>query len=153
MHAWKALARTLRHLHRTLLQSAQADYVRDNALSREIGPGELLMLAITDGSFAWLRSLSELMADIDDLAEQKTSLDNDEARSAIRNAVEHLLSPPGSEQPSAFAERYWRYVHENPEIAMAHGAVKQELLTWPPLEKRDGHGLSKLPQAKRRKAE
>lgn len=63
MHAWNTLAKSLRHLHRALLQRAQEDYIRDNQLTRELGTGERLMLATTDSRFAWLRSLSELMAD------------------------------------------------------------------------------------------
>ena len=49
---------------------------------------------------------------------------------AVRAAVEYLLS--NAQAPAGrFAQRYWPYVHSDPRVAMAHGAVKQALSAWP----------------------
>src|SRR5205823_2780051 len=67
MEEWNALASALRALHKALLRGARADYMRQHGLAEEISPGELLMLATRDEGFAWLRSRSELMTEIDEL--------------------------------------------------------------------------------------
>jgi hypothetical protein len=130
MNDWSTLARALRQLHHALLQRARADYEREHA--SEVSPGELLMLATRDPGFAWLRSLSEMMADIDDLQEQPEAAQDRELHAGIRAAVEALLTPPAEgDAATPFAQRYWQHLHEDPAVTMAHAAVKQALLTWP----------------------
>lgn len=132
MKEWNALERALRELHRGLLQQARADYVRERGLLEEIGPGELLMLATRDESFAWLRSLSELMADVDHLRDLPKEQLDDGVRAAVRGAVEQLLAPPAGEgDVGSFAARYWGYVRQHPDLTMAHAAVRQALQGWP----------------------
>ena len=49
----------------------------------------------------------------------------------IATSVEHLLS--NAQAPAGlFAQRYWPYVHSDPRVAMAHGALKQVVSAWPP---------------------
>jgi hypothetical protein len=132
LNDWKTLARALRQLHHTLLQRARADYTREQGLAEEVGPGELLMLATRGPGFAWLRSLSELMADIDDFQEQADAVHDQELRAAIRAAVDGLLTPPADGTPAPpFAERYWHHLRDDPAVTMAHAAVKQALQAWP----------------------
>jgi hypothetical protein len=121
------LARALRELHRVLMERARKDYERERLTS--VTPGELLKLLTTDEAFAWLRELSELMADIDIVREAESHV-LEASSSAIRPAAEHLLSAPGASTP--FAQRYWTYVHDDPHVAMAHAGVKQALNLWPP---------------------
>ena len=129
---WNALARSLRHLHLALLQRARSDYMRDQGISDEIGPGELLMLATRDPAFDWLRSLSELMADIDHFRDAPEAANDPAVRAAVRVAVEGLLKPPDpKESGTPFAQRYWTSVHEEPAVTMAHAAIRQALQTWP----------------------
>ena len=146
------LARTLRELHHALVVRARTDYLREHSVIGDIGPGELLRLLTSDPYFEWLRSLSELMADIDALGDRDDY--HELVRSgAIRAAVEHLVAPPGpSEAPSAFAERYWPYVQDDPHVAMAHGEVKRALSTLPAPEKADRGSLSAHRQAVRARA-
>jgi hypothetical protein len=133
MEDWNALATALRTLHATLLRRARADYMRQQGLADDaIGPGELLMLATRDDSFAWLRSLSELMTEIDELRDHAEVAQDRTLRSAVRAAVEELLANPGDESKrTPFQEHYWRHVHDAPEVTMAHAAVRQALQSWP----------------------
>ena len=117
------LARALRELHRVLMERARREHER-MTLS-QVSPGELLKLLTTAESFAWLRELSELMADVDIVGDA----DPEAASAAIRPAVEHLLGTPESQAP--FAQRYWVYVHDEPHVAMAHAGVKQALNAFP----------------------
>jgi hypothetical protein len=90
----------------------------------------LLQLLTSNPEFEWLRGLSELMVDLD-LVHDSAANDAGDITTAVRGAVEHLLS--NAEKPAGlFAERYWPYVHQDPHVAMAHGAVKQVLAAWPP---------------------
>ena len=140
---WQKLARTLRELHRTLVERARIDYIRDHGISGDLTPGELLKLLTSDPYFEWLRSLSELMVDIDLIRDRPDR--EDLARSgAIRAAVEYLVSPPVlSEAPSPFAQCYWPCVQDDPNVAIAHADLKRVLSTWPAAEHTDRASLSK----------
>jgi hypothetical protein len=138
MKHWTALERALRDLHGVLLRRAAREYMQQRGLTEPPGPGELLMLATRDESFEWLRNLSELMADIDHLRELPEPRNEPGVRAAVRGAVEGLLMPPADQQEaSAFAARYWSHVHADPEVTMAHAAVKQALQAWPVPEDED----------------
>ncbi|MEO8442974.1 MAG: hypothetical protein ABI547_10835 [Betaproteobacteria bacterium] len=124
---WQRLATTLRELHRTLVDTTRHEYERAHLV--ELSPGELLQLLTSNPEFEWLRGLSELMVDLDLVRDFATA--DDDITTAVRAAVEHLLS--NAHAPAGlFAERYWPYVHQDPRVAMAHGAVKQVLAAWPP---------------------
>ena len=133
------LARALRELHRVLMLRARREHER--VTLTVVSPGELLKLLTTAESFAWLRELSELMADVDIVADGSGDA-REAASGAIRPAVEHLLGTPDSQD--AFAQRYWPYVHDEPHVAMAHAGVKQALNAFPP-------GAGDVPRADRRR--
>jgi hypothetical protein len=136
---WQKLASALRELHQTLLERARRDYERDRGIA--VNPGQLLQLLATDPYFAWLRSLSELMVDIDMLREAGPAL-MDELSSAVRPTVEHFLSPPKTAPATgSFAERYWPYLQDDPHVAMAHAGVKQAIAAWPMPENADAASL------------
>jgi hypothetical protein len=120
------LARALRELHRALMERARRDYERERLMV--VSPGELLKLLTTDDAFAWLRELSELMADVDIVRDAPADA-LEATAAAIRPAVEHLLGTPDS--GGAFAQRYWGYVHDEPNVAIAHAGVKQALNAFP----------------------
>ena len=127
---WNSLTRALRQLHATLLASTRDEYMRDHGLVNPPSAGELLMLATQDEQFAWLRTLSELMAQIDELADDPQARSDQELRAAVRGAVEQLLTPaPADARP--FAANYLRHLHSHPDAVMAHSAVKQALQAWP----------------------
>jgi len=127
------LTHALRSLHAALLQRARSKYVQGRGIpDSDVGPGELLMLATRDESFAWLRSLSELMTEIDELRDSPDISRDDSLRAAVRDAVEELLAAPAAVgDRTAFQENYWRHVRGDPEVTMRHAAVRQALAAWP----------------------
>ncbi len=126
---WQRLARALRDLHRALVERARTDYLRDNEIGGDISPSELLRLLTTDPYFAWLRGLSEMMVDIDSIRDLEESKQDP---AGVRAAVERFITPTkDSEAPDAFAQRYWPYLHDDPQVAMAHADVKRALAGWP----------------------
>ena len=124
---WQKLANALRELHRALLERARRNYERKSVVT--LNPGEFLQLLTTHDDFAWLRSLSELMVDID-LVHDAEPADRDEIETAVRAAVELLITKT-RDPISVFAQQYWPYVHDDPNVAMAHAAVKQAVSAWP----------------------
>lgn len=126
---WRRLATALRELHRALLDRARRDYESEHGVP--VNASRLLQLLAHDPYFDWLRSLSELMVDIDMVREAEPAL-MAELTTAVRPAVEHLISAPKVvEKSDAFAEHYWRYVRDDPQVAMAHAEIKRAIASWP----------------------
>jgi hypothetical protein len=70
------------------------------------------------------------------MAEIDMARDDDETRDqfalGVRAAVERFISPPMDPiTHDEFAQRYWPYVQQDPNIAIAHAAVKQAVSGWP----------------------
>lgn len=124
------LARRLRALHARLLQCGRAQYLREHPEAGEIGTGEMLMLATQHEEFAWLRSLSELMAEVDELREHPQAAGDTSLQAAVRGGVEALLATH-AQAATPFQIRYWQYVHDDPEVAMAHASLRQALQALP----------------------
>lgn len=126
---WGKLASALRELHRTLLERARRDYERERGMT--VNPGQLLQLLATDPYFAWLRSLSELMVDIDMLRDAGPA-PIDGLSAAVRLAIDSVISVPKT-VPAAdsFAAHYWPYVQDDPHVAMTHAGVKLAIASWP----------------------
>ena len=128
------LATELRELHKALLQAARAAYEAEHG--PVAGTMQLLHLVVHDPAFAWLRPLSELMADLDsmlDLAEPLT----DEEAGAVRGELEHVLTAgqsPASPTRSGggeLANRAVALVARDPDIAIPYARVRQLLLALP----------------------
>ena len=119
-----AVAAALRALHRSLVERARRGLEQERHAI--LGAGEWLQLLAGDPQFAWLRSLSELIVDLDVFLEADPSAADDDA-AAVRHEIERLLAPPPATGASGFAERYWPCVHDDPHVAIAHGAVRQAL--------------------------
>jgi len=115
----------LRSLHRVL-----AERMRRDVEAREqtvIMPGRWLSRLTGDPEFAWLRSLSELIVDLDVFLDADPAPAVDDLAS-IRADVERMIAPspvPGTE--SAFSSQYWHYVHEEPQVGTVHGELRQAL--------------------------
>jgi hypothetical protein len=116
----------LRHgllrLHKALLDSERETYER--AHGRISSRGEFFQLVVGDAWFAWLHSVSELVVRIDEM------LDADEPATAIdaTRVIDHarrLLRP--SEGGDGFARRYYDALQRDPDVVLAHAAVKKLL--------------------------
>src|SRR5207245_7605200 len=88
------LGARLRTLHGALVEIARACYEREHG---PFGSPQLLHLLLHDASFAWLRALSMLMADVDSLLDRPSSIEAEDA-AAVRLELDRLLtgSPPFS---------------------------------------------------------
>jgi hypothetical protein len=113
------LAAALRPLHKALLDEQRLEYER--AHGDVANPAALLQLVTADPAFAWLRGLSGLMADLDELIDDPEPIAADRAK-RMRARLEALLI----EEP-AFAERYREMLQRSAEVVIAHAAVRGAL--------------------------
>jgi hypothetical protein len=125
---WAKVAGALRDLHRTLLEQARLDY--EQAHSTTLNGPRFLELLASDAFFAWLRPLSELIVDVD-VVRESAAAHRTEMADALRPAVEHLLAPPATGRDTPFTVNYWRLLHADPHVAIAHAAVRMAIRSWP----------------------
>lgn len=122
--ALRDLAAELKVLHKALLAAAQV------AFEAEHGPVQgglhLLHLLVHDPAFAWLRPLSELMADFDALLDDQSSPTEDD-QGAVRGELEQLLSPANSALWTALTT----FMQSSPGVAVAYARVRQILASLP----------------------
>ena len=117
----------LRHgllrLHKTLLDSERKTYERNHG-RRIASPGEFFQLVVGDAWFAWLHRVSELVVRIDEM------LDADEPATAVDatrviDQARLLLRP--SEEGAGFGKHYYDALQRDPDVVLAHAAVKKLL--------------------------
>jgi len=124
-----ALGDALRTLHRVLVARSRYDFERER--HAVLNRAELLQLLTSDPRFAWLRSLSELIVDLDVFLKTDPAPTDDDA-SALGAELQRLLAPASAAgTESDFAAHYWPYVQDDGQVALAHGEVLQALVRLP----------------------
>ena len=114
------LRRSLLHLHKTLLDMERADFERDFG---RLNSGQLLQLVINHAQFAWLRLISALVVQIDEMfdAEEPATLNDVENVLAEARA---LFTSPANE---VFKEKYQAALQREPAVVMSHSDVMKLL--------------------------
>jgi len=110
----------LLRLHKSLLDMERQEFEKT---SGRVSPGELLQLVINDAQFAWLRMISALVVEIDELLnadDPATLSDFDDLISQARL----LLTSPESDE---FKTKYQAALQHEPAVVMAHATVMQLL--------------------------
>jgi hypothetical protein len=105
----------LLRLHKTLLDFERESYER--AHGRINNSYEFLNLVMHNPWFAWLRHLSELIVQIDELLDAQDA--NESASAALIEQSRLLLTP--SEAGDEFQRKYFASVQQSPEVVLAHG--------------------------------
>jgi hypothetical protein len=109
-------------LHKILLDFERENYERSRGT---IGNSyEFLQLVMSDPWFAWLRQLSELIVEIDELLAAKETPREATALALIRQAS-ILLTP--SESGSEFQKKYFAAMQQSPEVVLAHSEFAKVL--------------------------
>lgn len=116
----RELRTRLLHLHKVLLEMERADYER---VSGRLTSGELLQLVINHVQFAWLRQLSALVVEIDELLDAREPALPDDLQSVLGQA-RSLFSSSAAEE---FREKYQAALQRNPEAVMEHAEVTRLL--------------------------
>lgn len=115
----RELSRTLIPLHRSLIEAAKSDYAFAHAPIDS--PGQLLRLLQTDPFFEWLRPITGLIVDIDEMT--RTDFDDAAAR-AIAERAGRLF---GADAEKGFASRYLPLLQRDVDVAVGHAAIRRIL--------------------------
>ena len=116
------LRRALLRLHKALLDDERVSYER--VYGRIASNGEFLQLVLGHAWFAWLRPLSHLVAQLDELVEEDESPGRPDTATLIAS-VRTLLTP--SEEGDGFGRHYYDALQRAPEVGLAHAEVRQFL--------------------------
>lgn len=114
----REISQELLKLHKLLLDEQRALYEKEHG--RIGSPGEFLNLVIGNEQFEWLRQLSGLIVEIDEIASPRSKAEGTEADSALQKARQ-LLTP--SQDGTAFQRRYWQAIQDLPDILIAHREI------------------------------
>ena len=105
----------LLRLHKTLLDFERQGYERERG--KIDNSYEFLRLVMSDPWFAWLRQLSELIVEMDELLASKET-PNEETAVALIQQARLLLVP--SEAGGEFQRKYFLAMQQSPEVVVAH---------------------------------
>lgn len=112
----------LLRLHKTLLDYEREGYEREH--EKIANSYQLLNLVMSDPWFAWLRQLSELIVEMDELLAAKDAPQEKTGLALIRQA-ELLLTP--AEAGSEFQRKYFAAMQRSPEVVLAHSQFARGL--------------------------
>jgi hypothetical protein len=116
------LSRRLLRLHGLLLERERRAYERRHGALQSRA---LLELLLHDQEFAWLRSLSGLVAHIDEVRSGDVPPPGELVERVFAEATRLLKS--GEQSP--FHDKYRDALQESPEVVMAHAEVSKLLRT------------------------
>jgi hypothetical protein len=110
----------LLHLHQTLLDMERRSFERAHG---RVNSGELLQLVLNHEQFAWLRIISTLVVQIDEM------LDADEPASAadmlsLISSARQLFAASDNKE---FSDKYQTALQQEPEVVMEHSALMKLL--------------------------
>ncbi|MGH9896802.1 MAG: hypothetical protein ACREA0_33345, partial [bacterium] len=116
--------RGLMRVHAALLDEERIRYERE--YGRVEGSGALLQLLIHDPWFAWIRPVSELIVQIDELLDDSKPGEEGLATALLSQARDQL-QPDGAGE--GFRQRYYHFLQEAPAVAVAHAEARRLLTT------------------------
>ena len=114
--ALRDVSKALLPLHRALIDAAKDDYAF--AVS-PVKPSQLLQLLTDDPFFAWLKPLTSLIVDIDEMA--RTDFESPDI-AGIADRVDRLF---GAKPDEAFSAQYIPMLQRSVDIAIGHAALRK----------------------------
>jgi hypothetical protein len=101
-------------LHKALLDAQRIRYERDHG--RIESSFQFLGLVVEHPEFAWIRSISALIAEMDEWREATDARPED--LTVLLDTLRVLIQPQGPN--AAFSHPYWAIVEAEPDVLMAH---------------------------------
>ena len=115
--ALREISKALIPLHRRLIEEARADYKL--ATGTDVTPSRLLHLLGEDPFFAWLKPLTSLIVDIDEMT--RTDFSADEL-TKVAGRIDQMFRVQSEKE---FSSQYLPILQRDPDVAMGHAAVRQ----------------------------
>jgi hypothetical protein len=117
-----SVRQTLLPLHKTLLEFERLAYEREQGkISNSYA---FLQLVMSDPWFAWLRQLSELIVEMDELLASREPVNESTALALIEQS--RLLLTPNESGPE-FQRKYFVAMQQSPEVVLAHAEFARVL--------------------------
>ena len=113
----RELSRALIPLHRRLIEESKLDYAFANGPVES--PSKLLQLLQSDPFFEWLKPITALIVDIDEMTR------TDFEAGAARDIAERADRLFGSEAETGFASRYVPILQRDVDVAIGHASVRK----------------------------
>jgi hypothetical protein len=111
------LRHTLLDLHKSLLDAQRIRYEREHG--RISTSGEFLGLVLEHPAFAWLRTLSALIARFDEwIEEQAEQFPSEDDLPGMVDALRSLVEAEGTHE--VFSKPYWDIVNDTPAVLIEH---------------------------------
>ena len=123
--ALREVSKALIPLHKSLIDAARDEYVTFG-LGEVATPSQLLRLVQEDPFFAWLKPITALIVDIDEMVRVDFTPDD---IAAIARRLDAMFG--GAVDPQ-FAERYVPLLQRDVDIAIGHAAVRQAVARLTP---------------------
>jgi hypothetical protein len=117
--ALRQMSKVLLPLHRSLIDAAKIEYI--DAVGPIDRPAHLLQLLTDDPFFAWLKPMTSLIVDIDEMV--RTDFEHADAQ-AIATRVDKLF---GAEADALFSEHYVPILQREVDVAIGHAQVRKAL--------------------------
>ena len=119
----RPLRGALLDLHRELLRAQRIEAER---FGGRMSASEALQAATEDLRFSWLRTVSELIAELDEfLAASEQDPPEPGTAEALAERARQLFAPPDA--GTAFGARYLRALQDSPDVVLAHRHVTAAL--------------------------
>ena len=120
VHLLTDLRLGLLRLHKALLEMERINYEK---VSGRVNSGELLQIVLNHPQFGWLRIISALVVEIDEILNgEEPAKVNDFAE--LTSQTRRLLTAPENEE---FKTKYQAALQREPAVVMAHSNVMQLL--------------------------
>lgn len=114
------ISKNLKLVHKHLLDNERV--AAEVRLGRNLAPLEFFNLLTRDESFAWMKPLSALMAEIDEFIDETENVSEQDVQ-GIRSRVDFVLRDPTSK----VSARYLQYLPQDPDLIIAHSALLESL--------------------------
>src|SRR5689334_11935290 len=110
----------LLHLHKTLLDMERKSFETKHG---RVNSGELLQLVLNHAQFAWLRIISALVVQIDEMLDADEPASAADMISVIASARQLFTASDNKE----FSDKYQAALQQEPDVVMAHSALMKLL--------------------------
>jgi len=120
VHLLNDLRLGLLRLHKTLLEMERINYEK---VSGRVNSGELLQIVLNHPQFGWLRIISALVVEIDELLNDEDPADVSDF-AELTSQARRLLTAPENEE---FKTKYQAALQLEPAVVMAHANIMQLL--------------------------
>jgi hypothetical protein len=117
--ALREISKALLPLHRALIDAAKEDYAFAVA---PVKPAQLLQLLTDDPFFEWLKPVTSLIVDIDEMA--RTDFEASDA-TAIADRVDRLFD---ANAEGTFSAQYIPMLQRSVDVAIGHAALRKAVV-------------------------